>query len=583
MFLFAAAMTAATACTNDGTADVKGITGDFVYIVGGTEALYHATECSIFRTPDGSEGTIAMDIEFALTKAQNSDVVFTISHDDSMLGGEYDAIPDDILNYSREVTIPAGEKSVTVPVTIAMNNYARFDAAAAPSPVRYMAPFRIATANGAKVSTNSNGAYLIVDSYLVDPSENQISLNSATATFNITHYTDQTRGDAISQRVTITGSADEGAYKEFTAKLAVNNSLIAAYNSTNNTNYQALPTAVQNAITGLEITMPANGKSVQGTIAIPDSAWAQLTDDNGYLVPIVLSDVGHQSIHPTSGTVYLVIKVSHITGSADFFSALYLGDYRMATWYQFQKPIDCGVDDGYTIIMHIFIDEVTNTARIGDWADIDEDWINMLRFGQYGQGNTILDWFVGPNGARKNVRSKEALPTKQWIQLAFVYDNGMYGETPGFYLYVDGVLNNSVTLSEADQAAIARSKKPTFKFQAIEFNSSWGANYRNGNEFHGRLWQVAVFPSVLSGYLNSYLHRDNLNNYAAAVIRSWLNNQGAYWPMNEGTGYILNETTGYYESINFKNTIRCDNEVSMVPADVSAYVQWKNDEYNKFD
>lgn len=33
----------------------------------------------------------------------------------------------------------------------------------------------------------------------------------------------------------------------------------------------------------------------------------------------------------------------------------------------------------------------------------------------------------------------------------------------------------------------------------------------------------------------------------------------------------------------FRAPVRCDDEVNMVPADVSPYVQWKNDEHNQFE
>ena len=55
-----------------------------------------------------------------------------------------------------------------------------------------------------------------------------------------------------------------------------------------------------------------------------------------------------------------------------------------------------------------------------------------------------------------------------------------------------------------------------------------------------------------------------------------------YWPMDDAAGHILVEKTGRGESIDFSKTTRCDDESSMTSADVSAYVQWKNDSFNDF-
>ena len=49
----------------------------------------------------------------------------------------------------------------------------------------------------------------------------------------------------------------------------------------------------------------------------------------------------------------------------------------------------------------MFIDEfdADNKMRIGDFADANEKWINMLRIGEK-SGERSLEWFAGPDGAR---------------------------------------------------------------------------------------------------------------------------------------------------------------------------------------
>ena len=375
------------------------------------------------------------------------------------------------------------------------------------------------------------------------------------------NYTNETIGDSISANIEITGS--EAAYKAFDITLGIDNSLIAGYNEQHGTSYVALPAGVPLTIQPVE--MAEGGTDTRTTVVIADEDRSKLTDGNGYLIPIVVKDASPATVAPDCGVTYLIVNVVNFDTSSDFFHALYLGDYRMATWYQFQHPID--LSGGYTYVFHIFIDEVTAHSRIGDFADINENWINMLRFGQKGNNDTRLEWNVGPNGCRKLLYTK-ALQPKQWYQIALVYTRSEY------QLYVEGELQDSYTLTEADEQAMS-SIRP--QFQAIEFNSSWGENYRNGNEFHGRLWHMGVFNRALDA---NFIKQNCYHEFSWFVLWSGLS---AYWGFDDGSGHVVKGDIVEYEDIDFTKTIRCDDESSMVPADVSEYIQWVADEYNSFD
>ncbi|MCD8208864.1 MAG: DUF1735 domain-containing protein [Bacteroidales bacterium] len=563
---FAAALFcfAFTACDDDDDADVKGVVGDFAYIVGGTEADYQATTSYVYHTPDLEDGTVQMAVTLGLTRAQSTATTIYIDVDNSKVTNAYSEVPAGILSYSSSVTIPAGETSATVNVNIASSDFPKL------VDPQYMAVFKIVDVTGnVKVSTNSNSAILYIITETIDPANNLIFVEESETSFLLLHYDDGDDGDSISKRVTITGS--EGAYKDFDITLAVDNSLIDAYNAANGTSYVALSnTSIVNIPTAL---MEEDGTETSITITISDEDRdANFTDENGYLIPIVVSDVGTATISDGCGVTYLIVEVQYIEGSMDYFSALYLGDYRLSTWAQFSSPID--MSNGYTYVFHVFLDESTRVSRIGDFADLDENWINMLRFGQKGDYDTRLEWFVGPNNCRQNLYS-EAFELQQWYQVALVYsptggDNN-YGE---YRFYVEGELQDSYSITESDHNTMANLVSP--KFQAIEFNSSWGENYRDGNEFHGRLWHMGVFSSAQSqSYIKNYCYHD----FSSIALRS----AAAYWGFDEGYGYVCAEGTGKYEDVDFSNTIRCDDESSMVKADVSEYVQWKTDSFNKFD
>lgn len=566
LFFVAFALVGLWGCDDDDEADIQGVVDDYIYIVDGTEADYQSTSCSVFHTPDLEDGTVEMDITIALTRSQSTTSTFNIELDNTAVTSNYEEFPDGVLQYSSSATIAAGETSTVITVTIAQSDFPKL------VEPQYMAVFRVTSVTGdLKISSNSNAAILYVITETIDPAENIINVEESVTSYTAKHYSDGDTGDSISQTVSITGT-DE-AYKAFDITLAVDNSLVDAYNEANGTSYIALTnTDLVNITTA---TMEEGGTSTTATVSISDDDRdAYLTDDAGYLIPVIVSDAGTATIADGCGVTYLIVNVQNFDTSMDFFSALYLGDYRMATWYQFSNAIDFTVDDGYTYVFHVFIDEVTAHSRIGDFADINENWINMLRFGQLGNYDTRLEWFVGPNGCRKNLYTS-ALEAQTWYQIALVYDS----ENHEYRLYVEGELQDSETLTEAEITTMSSLVSPSF--QAIEFNSSWGENYREGNEFHGRLWEMSIFNWALpASWITNYVY----HGMNASLLR-YASYYGlcAYWKFDEGIGSICAESTGLYEDIDFTNTIRCDDESSMVAADVSEYVQWIADQYNDFD
>ena len=146
-------------------------------------------------------------------------------------------------------------------------------------------------------------------------------------------------------------------------------------------------------------------------------------------------------------------------------------------------------------------------------------------------------------------------------------------------MYLDGELQDEETLSDEVKAGYAASSNPPV-FQAIEFNSSWVTNYREGNEFHGRLWNVSVCPRALTQEQIAYCYRGMSDR--GLQLLNWYG--GAYWAFDDGTGYIVSQTAGTdMGDIDFSHTTRVDDESSgaYVDADVSQYVQWKADSLNE--
>lgn len=568
ILILAAAVFGLAACQEE-VADVQGVVGDFAYLVDGTQAEYMAPTCEIFHTPIGELGEIKTDVVVALTKVQKTDVEVVLALDNTNLSDGYSVFPDDVVKFEEKVIIPAGEKSVTFDMTVENKDFAKL------VDLKYQAILRIVSASGVKISSNSNAAYLMALTETIDPANNVINVANSTSTFEIKQYhgedgSIETVAANITKNITIKGT--EPAFLPFEITLAHAPELIAAYNEANGTSYVAVPEGVTVNITS-PVEMVKDATTVSATVSVSEDDQAKLLDSNGYLIPVKVTNVGDATLSPDCGVSYIAINVKNIEGSADYFSALYLGDYRMSTWYMFQKPIDLSA--GYTIIFHMFIDEfdADNKMRIGDFADANEKWINMLRIGEK-SGERSLEWFAGPDGARVKLYTP-VLEAQKWYQIALRFDNNSY------QLYCEKTKVAEYKLSDEEKERMKSCVGYPAKFQALEFNSSWGANYRNGSAFQGRLWYVSVWnKAISSSYITRYAYR--------TMNQSFITNASyyglcAFWPMDDAAGHILVEKSGRYENIDFTKTTRCDDESSMTSADVSAYVGWKNDSFNSFD
>ena len=564
LFVLAAAAVAAVSCkdelipSKDTYGAYKGVTDDFAYIAGATMPQYDAFSTEIQHTPSGELGTVEKTLVVALTKAQEHDVEISLGVDNDAVAGSYEAFPEGVLKYEEKVVIPAGTLTDTVMVTVANEDFARLTG---PS---YMAALRIVGASGVKVSSNSNVSLIYVTTRTIDPSLNNISLASAVQTYNVTNYTDVTQGDAISSNLTVTGTED--AFSGFEISLTVDNSLIASYNEANGTSYSAVPAGLVNIVNPV---MEKGARSAVGSVSVADDDRAALVETGGYLMPVRIEDASPATVSGSSGVVYMAINVANFDRPSDTFAALYMGDWRMATWYKFPQGMD--LSEGYTYIFNVFIDEITDHSRIGNFSDDHEGWINMLRYGEKGNKDTRLEWWVGPGACRKKLYAP-AIEARRWYSYALVYDLDSYK------MYLDGELVAETALSDADKAVLS-ANPPVF--QAIEFNSSWVEGYRKGNEFHGRLWNVSAFANPLYA-------GDILDCVKAAPSQwMWYWNRGAHWGFDDGRGHIVRQTSGNIKmgDIDFSRTTRVEDEGrgTYEDADVSAYVQWVADEYNTFE
>ena len=260
---------------------------------------------------------------------------------------------------------------------------------------------------------------------------------------------------------------------------------------------------------------------------------------------ILLAEDGVYDIYlnPT----YKLAHVEKVDSGYEGFSALYLGDKEVASWYKFDTPVDLSA--GYTYLFHVYLDAADGQQRIGDFSDANEGFINMLRFGERDRNFTELEWWVGGSSRQKIYGA--GFGVNEWNAVALVASE----ESCVFYLNGDevGRWDGNIGLDGVT-------------FQAIEFANSWVDSYRT--PFNGRIAYVSVWDKPLS-------KADVMNNIFAVPSGDGL---AAFWPMTEGEGCILHEASGNeYGDVDFSTATRVNAESDgYVSVDVSEHVQWKD-------
>ena len=241
-------------------------------------------------------------------------------------------------------------------------------------------------------------------------------------------------------------------------------------------------------------------------------------------------------------------KLAHIERSeGEGFSALYLGDKEIASWYKFDTPVDLSA--GYTYLFHVYLDSADGQQRIGDFSDANEGFINMLRFGERNRDFTELEWWVGGSSRQKIYGA--GFGVNDWNAVALVASD----DACVFYLNGEevGRWEGNIGLDGVE-------------FQAIEFANSWVDSYRT--PFNGRLAYVSVWNRPLS-------KSEVMDNIFSVPSGEGL---AAFWPMTEGEGAVLHEASGnHYGDVDFANATRVNSESDgYISVDVSEYVQWKD-------
>jgi len=353
--------------------------------------------------------------------------------------------------------------------------------------------------------------------------------------------------DELPAAYAVTVKATRRCKQAVTMRLAIDTTLVRAYNARYGTSYYAVPPG--------DVSLENSEVTIQQGEALSTAAQVRVvsTDDfiegATYVIPVTIQQLSGDGCELIESSRTIFLQISRIIS---FYSLE--NNQNASSNYIF--PDDKMVNlTNYTIEFKVFsyrFGNVGNIKRVLAIEGKNEEEANMFRFGENGSaGGDILQWVL-PGG---RCFSSTHFKTNQWYLVSCTYD----GST--FKMYVDGV----------EDAQTSGSGKST-PFQRFELGMSWG-NYRNSQFFQGRLCEVRLWNRALTaseiamGFAGVNAHSDGLV---------------AYWKMNEGEGHIFRDATGHGYDMDWTDTWRDDRENGVLVAhDYSQYIRWIKDDYNK--
>ena len=353
--------------------------------------------------------------------------------------------------------------------------------------------------------------------------------------------------DELPAAYAVTVKATRRCEQPVAVKLAIDTSLVRAYNKEHGTAYYPVPASCVTLENGV-VTIQ-QGEALSSSAQVKVVSTDDLIEGATYVIPVTICEVQGDGGEVIESSRTIFLQISRIIS---FYSLE--NNYNASSNFIF--PDDKMVNlTNYTIEFKVYsynFGNVGNIKRVLAIEGKNEEEANMFRFGENGSaGGDILQWVL-PGG---RCFSSTHFKTNRWYLVSCTYD----GAT--FKMYVDGV----------EDAQASGSGKAT-PFQRFELGMSWGG-YRSGQFFQGRLCEVRVWNRALTaseistGFAGVNAHSDGLV---------------AYWKMNEGEGHIFHDATGNGYDMDWTDTWRDDRENGeLVHHDYSQYIKWVKDDNNK--
>ena len=292
-----------------------------------------------------------------------------------------------------------------------------------------------------------------------------------------------------------------------TFEVAADESVLAAYNAANTTNYELLP-ASQYTMSSTEATVEA-GTSASQPIEINIKPLSQELKESGKKFAIALKlkskDAGQGVLQSGSTIVYVLDQVVYqavpTINSRNNVHMTMRQDYELTEWtVEFNINIDK---------LGTAVGGLNNQTIFGAWGPDGKDGEIYIRFGDAPiEGNRLQ---IKTQGTQMN--SNMLFNANTWYHIAYVCTGAK------LYLYVNGQLDNSMDMPGKETRVSAVS---------ISSNSS----YNRGNSFYSevRLWKKARSQKEI---------QNNMYSCDPATPGFIF-----YYKFNEGQGYQFKDWSG---------------------------------------
>lgn len=310
----------------------------------------------------------------------------------------------------------------------------------------------------------------------------------------------------------VSATCSSKADADIKVAFAVDNSLVAAYNEENGTNYKVLPEGSFKLSETESII--SSGSNVSNPVMFHLDSTKDMEDGVTYLVPIGLAKVEGKRLLKSGKTQYVIINRTIITNALDF---------RYGTRFHvpgFQKNASLKSMPKLSMECRVKVNTFTkeNPYITSVMGIEDDEEIFLLRFGDVTIKNNQLQFT-----SKDQLTTSMTFETNKWYHIAIVFD----GST--LRLYVNG----------KEQASKQATRGAVNLYNGVfNFGYSYNGRYLDGSISEARIWSKALTQAEIEGNVC----------YVAPDTEGLL----AYWRFNEGKGNLSKDLTGHgYDAINF--------------------------------
>ncbi|ASZ12246.1 DUF1735 and LamG domain-containing protein [Chitinophaga pendula] len=306
---------------------------------------------------------------------------------------------------------------------------------------------------------------------------------------------------ASSTAISITSSGL--ASNDITVQLAIDTTLIAAYNQANRKNYKAPPSDLYSLSKGTVIIK--SGTHISDAVAFTMRSNQGLQEGVSYMVPVTISHVsGGEKVLASSKTIFIIINKVIRSTVASITENYFKCDFSKNND---QLKNMRAISYEARVLVNNFDD---HSPFISSLMGIEETY--LLRFGDVTISKDQLQQAGG-----KPLTVPTSFATGRWYHIASTYDGSVQR------IYVDGVL--------AVQESVSRT---------IDLTNTWAGGFHLGYSADGRLLDGLISECrVWSKALTQAEIQDGMcgvNPASPGLV--------AYWKLNEGTGNTAFDLSG---------------------------------------